>query len=66
MFRIATIALLIAMFSAVSGCGGGNPTLIPPNGGGRGGQPTGIPFVFVSNSGSDTVSGFAIDSSTGS
>jgi hypothetical protein len=29
MFRIATIALLIAMFMAASGCGGGNPNLTP-------------------------------------
>src|ERR1700736_6686501 len=61
MFRTATIALLVAMFMAASGGGGGNPNLTPPSGGGDGGQPTGAAFVFVSNSGSDSVSGFAIE-----
>jgi hypothetical protein len=43
MFRTATIALLIAILMA-SGCGGGNPNLTPPSGGGMVASPPAQPL----------------------
>lgn len=68
--RFLAAGALLAGILALIGCGGGtqNPPPLRGDGNGNNGGSSQIlstPFVYVSNTGSDTISGFAIDPKTG-
>jgi DNA-binding beta-propeller fold protein YncE len=68
--RFQASGTLLTGILALIGCGGGTQNPAAPGGEGNGNnnsnnQTASTPFVYVSNTGSDTISGFAIDAKTG-